>query len=110
MAGESDSPPPNNIQRAAEFQGQMRNALGRLVSAHRRLIGSHDTLVGRLLDISAHGTKDDAVSLAATKDALDRIDRYYEMLGGADADDRPATPDEVREAEEIAERLRAKKR
>jgi ribosome assembly protein YihI (activator of Der GTPase) len=106
MAGESDSPPPNPIQRAADYQANTLTAMPRLVAAHRRLIASHDTMVGRLLDIANHGTKDDAVSLSATRDALDRIDRYYEMLGTSQAEDRAVTADELAEAMDIAKRLK----
>jgi hypothetical protein len=104
MADGKDPPPHNKwLQRAADFQDCM-------TSAHRRLLSSHESLVDRLLDISEHGTKEDTVRLAATKDALDRIDSYYAALRGAGSADenRSATPDEIAEAREIVERLAKK--
>jgi hypothetical protein len=68
-----------------------------------RLVDKQRHLIDRLLELTA--STSDSVALQATKDALDRIERYEAAFGRND-DERSVTADELAEAMDIAKRLK----
>jgi hypothetical protein len=105
MADGKDTPQPDiaTLLRQAAAQDPVRNY-------RKRLFSVADRLLDRLVAIALSDDVPPAVSLAATRDALDRLGMTPPKGDEQQSDDRPATPEEMREADEIVERLRAKKR
>lgn len=105
MADGPDKPQPDiaTLLRQAAANDPLRNY-------RKRLFSVADQLLDRLVKLALSDEVPPAVSLAATRDALDRLGMVPPREGERESDERLATPEEQREAEEIAERLRAKKR
>lgn len=100
MAAESDPPQPKNIvQRAADTQAAY-------ATGFQRLLAKEAAMYDRLIALAEQDDNLPA-ALSATKDALDRIERMKHAT--TLSEERPCTDDELREADAIAERLRAKK-